>query len=121
MRIARGFRAIMLLINDDGDDDDIVGGQYQPSALAVYRGINCRLCSRTDDRTHRTMCDRVGIIPVITRSLVYLIQRSAEPQVYMARRSLMKRHRTVIYLSYHVLSCLVCLSVTLVYCDQTVG
>jgi len=64
----------MLLIkfnddDDDDDDDDIVGHQYQPSALAVYRWINCRLCSRTDDGTHWTMCDRVGITPVITRLL----------------------------------------------------
>jgi len=39
----------MLPINDDddGDDgDDIVGYQCRPLTLAVYRGINCRLCSR---------------------------------------------------------------------------
>ena len=52
---------------NDNDDDDIAGRQCRPSKLAVYRGIDCGLCSRTDDGMHRTMCDRVGINAVIVR------------------------------------------------------
>ena len=66
MHIVRGLCAIMWQINVDVDDD-IAGRQCRPSKLAVYRVINCRLCSRTDDGKHRTMCDRVGIVPVIIR------------------------------------------------------
>jgi len=67
----------MLLINDDDnvddddddDDDDTVGGQYQPSTLAVYRGINCRLCSRRQvmERTGRcvTVSESLPLLPVV--------------------------------------------------------
>jgi len=88
MHIVRGLCAIMWQINDDDDDydDDIAGRQCRPSKLAVYRGINCRLCSRTDDGMHGTMCDRVGIVAVIIRHHAVCTGSSAILRNYVSWR-----------------------------------